>query len=152
MQKYCHQTSDVIDVSARRLPRAWRNISGLDKASSVELKAFGWLPVVYVDETYDSATKVRTGPTGCNVGDAVPSGADEVTVAYALRDKTPQEVDDDKRDQDLATLREAGKDLALVLTELVEWALANTAMQPTDFTPDTKQRYLDVKAIADRVK
>jgi hypothetical protein len=149
---YCHQTNDVIDVGPRPLPKNWRNISGLDKASASELKSWGWLPVVYVNEVYAPATRVRTGPTGCNIGDAVPAGADEVTGAYALRDKTQQEVDDDKRDQDLATLREAGKDLALVLTELVEWALANTAMQPTDFTPDTKQRYLDVKAIADRVK
>jgi len=149
---FCHQTNDIIDIAPRSLPRSWRNISGLDRSSNVELKAVGWLPVVYVNVTYNSATQIRTGPTGCNVGDAVPAGADEVTGAYALRDKTQQEVDDDKRDQDLATLREAGKDLALVLTELVEWALANTAMQPTDFTPDTKQRYLDVKAIADRVK
>jgi len=84
---YCHQTNDVIDITPRKLPRAWLNISGLDKATVAELKSWGWLPVVYVNETYDPATQVRTGPTGCNVGDAVPAGADEVTGAYALLDK-----------------------------------------------------------------
>ena len=87
MTVFCHQTGDVIGEGPKPLPKSWRNISGLDKATPAHLKTLGWLPVVYVDETYDSATQVRTGPTGCNVGDAVPAGADEVTGAYALLDK-----------------------------------------------------------------
>lgn len=58
----------------------------------------------------------------------------------------------EQRADDLRVLREAGKDLALVLTELVDWTLANTAMQASDFTLNVKQAYLDLKAIADRVK
>ena len=58
----------------------------------------------------------------------------------------------EQRQQDTAVLRESGKDAVLVLTELVAWLLANTAMQATDFTPQVKQAYLDLKAIADRVK
>lgn len=58
----------------------------------------------------------------------------------------------EQRITDTAQLREAGKDIALVLTELVDWLLANTAMQATDFTPKVKQAYLNLKAIADRVK
>lgn len=58
----------------------------------------------------------------------------------------------EQRTSDLIVLREAGKKLALVLTELVDWQLANTTMQANDFTPQVKQDYLDLKAIADRVK
>lgn len=96
MTFYCHQTNDIVDIVPRSLPRAWRNISGLDKASASELKLWGWLPVVYVNETYDSATQIRTGPVGCNIGDAVPQGADEVPYTYTVRDKTAQELEDEK--------------------------------------------------------
>ena len=58
----------------------------------------------------------------------------------------------EQRAQDIAVLRAAGKDMALVLTELVDWQLANTAMLATDFTPQVRQAYLGLKAIADRVK
>ncbi len=152
MSEHIHVENDIIDIAPRPLPKAWRNVSGLDKATVSELKALGWLPVIYVNETYDPATQVRTGPTGCIFGDAVPAGADDVTSTYTVRAKTAQELADDQRDQDLATLREAGKNLALVLTEFVDWTLANTAMQPTDFSVTVRQAYLDLKAIADRVK
>ena len=56
------------------------------------------------------------------------------------------------RARDIKSLREAGKDIALVLTELVDWQLANTAMQAADFTPQVRQAYLDLKDIANRVK
>ena len=61
-------------------------------------------------------------------------------------------IDDIARETDIQQLRGAGKDIALVLTELVDWQLANTVMQATDFTPQVKQAYLDLKVIADRVK
>lgn len=59
---------------------------------------------------------------------------------------------DEQREQDTAALRGAGKDAILVLTELVSWLVTNTAMQATDFTPQVKQAYLNLKTIADRVK
>lgn len=152
MTDFCHQTNDVINIGAGPLPTSWRNISGLNKGTKAELKTFGWLPVVYVNKVFNPATQVRTGPTGASIGDAVPAGADSVTGTYTLRAKTAQELAADQRNQDLSGLREAGKDLALVLTELIQWTLANTAMQATDFSPSVRQAYLDLKAIADRVK
>ncbi len=74
--------------------------------------------------------------------DIVQAEAEYAAVAPAI----------EQRVNDLSTLRSAGKDIALVLTELVDWQLANTAMQATDFTPQVRQAYLDLKAIADRVK
>ena len=128
MTNYCHQTNDIIDIRARPLPRAWRNISGLDKATAGELKSWGWLPVVYVDETYDSATQVRTGPTGCNVGDAVPAGADEVTGAYALRDKTQQEVDDEREQAIIHIKAEAYRRILLIVPEWKQRNLLSEAV------------------------
>ncbi len=152
MLDYCHIEDGSIDDGPRSLPRSWRNVSGLYLATPEELKDKGWLPVVYVNDAYDTATQVRTGPVGCNVGDVITQGVDSVTGTYTVRDKTAQELTGEQQTQDLANLREAGRDIALVLTELVDWTLANTSMQPTDFSPIVKQAYQDLKVIADRVK
>ena len=58
----------------------------------------------------------------------------------------------EQRQIDTVKLVTAGKDVALVLVELVDWLLANTAMQAADFTPGVRQAYQDLKVIADRVK
>jgi len=94
MTDFCHQTNNVIDIGAAALPRSWRNVSGLDRGTPGELKALGWLPVVYVNEAFDPATQVRSGPTGVNIGDAVAADADEVTGTYTVRAMTPQEIQD----------------------------------------------------------
>ncbi len=58
----------------------------------------------------------------------------------------------EQRRVDLQGLHTAGKNIALVLIELVDWQLANTTMSPADFTVNVRQAYLDLKAIANRVK
>ena len=77
MPDFCHLTNDIIDEGPRTRTglSAGKNAATGETASisvvttNAELKNLGWLPVVYVNETYDSATQVCTGPTGCNVGD-----------------------------------------------------------------------------------
>jgi len=64
----------------------------------------------------------------------------------------PDRVDAEQAKVDLSALRGAGRDIAVVLTELIDYLLANTAMVADDFTPNVKQAYLDLKVIADRVK
>ena len=150
--EYVHQTNDVIDAAPKPLPRSWRNVSGLDRATTAHKKSLGWLPVVYVNEAFDPATQVRTGPTGVDIGDTVAPDADGVTGTYTVRNKTQQELDDDQRADDIATLRAAVVDIALVVTEHVQWTLDNTSMIPADFTASVRQAFLDLKAIADRVK
>ena len=159
MTNYCHHTNNIIDEGSKILPRSWRNISGLDKASTMHLKSLGWLPVVYVDETYDSATQVRTGPTGCNVGDAVPAGADEVTGAYALRDKTQQEVDDEREQATIRIKAEAGRRILLIVPDWKQRNLLSEAVVLLDkgraqWTPEEvamwdagKVMWLQAKAI-----
>ncbi len=97
-------------------------------------------------EPFDPATEVRNGP------DVVVSPTLNVTETWAVRAKTQIELDADQRSKDLVGLQDAGKDIALVLTELIDWTLTNTAMQATDFTSGVRQAYQDLKAIADRVK
>lgn len=96
MSNYCHVTNGIIDEVPKTLPRSWRNVSGLDKATTAHRKALGWLPVIYVNEIYDPVTQVRAGPVGCNIGDAVLVEADDVTGTYTVRAKTQTELDDEQ--------------------------------------------------------
>lgn len=114
-----------------------------DKVASLENGKMFFSPVSIIDPAYDLDTEVREGPV-----DAYDYATDTATRTYTIRLKNAVENTAD----DIAALRDAGKDIALVLTELVQWNLDNTSMVADDFTPSVKQAYLDLKVIADRVK
>jgi len=78
--------------------------------------------------------------------------ATKVRSTYSVRAKTAQELAEEQRDDDLRVLRDGGKDLALVVTELVAKLIEKGVIAAGDFTPGVRQTYQDVKAIADRVK
>jgi hypothetical protein len=46
---YCFVENNVIADGPRALPRAWRNISGLDQMDNDGLRELGWLPVRLVE-------------------------------------------------------------------------------------------------------
>lgn len=71
---------------------------------------------------------------------------------YVVNDYTAEELAENQQNKDIATLQDKGKDVCLVLTELISWMLANTNIKATDFTPEVRQAYQDIKAIADRIK
>ena len=75
-----------------------------------------------------------------------------VTIDRPAVNMTAQEIADRDQNNDEGTLRNGGLKLAHVLVELVTKLLANGTIQVTDFTPETKQMYQDVKAISDRLK
>ena len=102
---------------------------------------------VLIKATDDSQT--ISGATAVTVP---PDSARHQTWDGATWVDNPDRAAKEQRSTDLAALRQAGKDISLVLTELVDWQLANTTMQASDFTPQVKQAYLDLKVIADRVK
>lgn len=102
-------------------------------------------PVTLIDPAYDFQTQIKEDPIDTWDGTTA-------TREYIVRDKTAEEVKSTQLEQDLAVIRDVGKDITLILIELVDYLLINTAMSPTDFTPDVKQAYLDVKVIADRIK
>lgn len=104
-------------------------------------------PVTVTDPPFNEATEVKTGPV-----DTYDSVTDTSTRVYTVRAKTQQELDDEQLDDDIHALKSGGKDIALVLVELIEWQLANSAMSPTDFSADVRQAFLDIQAIADRLR
>lgn len=81
-----------------------------------------------------------------------PESAKHQTWDGAVWVANANRAEQEQRVADLNVLLAAGKDLALVLTELIDWQLSNTGMLATDFSPQVKQAYLDLKVIADRVK
>ncbi len=109
-------------------------------------KGWKWLPYVYVAApAHDPLTQDLVGP-GHDVS------LTEITQTWQVVNVDAAVAAQRQEGVDLTTLREAGKDIALVLVELIEWQLGNTAMQATDFSGPVKQAYLDIKAIADRLR
>ena len=105
-----------------------------------------WVPIVHqVDDQSTGPDIVRETPTG-------EVHADELTITTVIRDMTPSEIIAKTRQQDENSLREYGKDVALVLVEFIEWALANTSMTASDFSPDVRTAFQSIKTIADRLR
>lgn len=91
-----------IQEDPRTLPNGWRNISGLHRLSAAKLKALGWLPERVIGfEPFEFLTQVRNGP----VRDIQ---ADKVVSNCTVRDKTTQEIDDEKDALGSITLEEPG--------------------------------------------
>lgn len=122
-------------------------MSGFHRLDQAGQESYGWYEVQVTDPPYNTDTEVREGPV-----DSFDPQTGTATRVYTVRSKTQQELDAEQEQADLSAVIAAGKDVVLIITELVPWLLANTAMTPDDFTPAVKQAYLDLKAIADRVR
>ncbi|MCH7486226.1 MAG: hypothetical protein IIC04_04485 [Proteobacteria bacterium] len=129
MNSFSHVENGIIDEGPKTLPRSWRNISGLHHQDAAGLKTLGWLPVRYENEAYDPATQVRTGPMGANVGDAVSPDADEVVGTYTVRDKSAQEIDDEKT---AAIQAELGRKFIKALVKWMAPLLGKTVTEARD--------------------
>lgn len=123
MSEYCHIENNVIDEGPKTLPTSWRNISGLHHQDAAGLKKLGWLPVRRVGfEPFDPAVQVRTGPD-------YAVGADEVVAAYTVRDKTAQEIDDEKT---VAVQAELGRKFIKALVKWMTPLLGKTVTEARD--------------------
>lgn len=89
MTNYIHQTNDVIDSKPKDRAKLTHKSTSISAATTdAELKELGWLPQVVVGfEPFDPVTQIRTGPTGCNIGDPVPEDADDITCTYIVEFK-----------------------------------------------------------------
>lgn len=85
--RYCHIVDGAIAEGPGPLPTAWRNISGLDKASPERLLELGWLAVETTEPAFDPATEILEGPT-------LTILADKVTEVFTKRALTPAEIRD----------------------------------------------------------
>ena len=81
---YCYVESGQIIEGPGRLPKSWRNISGLDKLDSEGLIDLGWLPFVDVKPAYDKDTQYITGSRVIT--------ADAVTMNNVVNDYTSEEM------------------------------------------------------------
>jgi hypothetical protein len=73
---YCLVESGQLMQGPMRLPKNWKNVSGLNLASTSELKEKGWLPAVLVQPTFDKATHKRAARS-------VVIGENDVTFSWA---------------------------------------------------------------------
>ena len=73
---YCLVESGQLMQGPMRLPKSWRNVSGLNLSSTAELKEKGWLPAVIVEPEFNKATHKRGARS-------VSIGTDDVTFTYA---------------------------------------------------------------------
>jgi hypothetical protein len=73
---YCYIEAGLLKEGPIRLPKSWRNVSGLNLASASELKEKGWLPAVVTQPTFDKATHKRAARS-------VSIGTDDVTITWA---------------------------------------------------------------------
>ena len=148
---YIHHTNGVIDQAPQALPKSWKAdhwITGLDKADAETLRNLGWLPVTYVNETYDPETQVHEGPTGCNIGDSVSDGATEAVGTYTVREKTQDELDAETT----ADLNRAGAKGILALVALIDKLIEKGVISAADFDVVGKEAYQYIKPIADRLR
>jgi hypothetical protein len=74
--QYCYIKDGLLKQGPMRLPKSWRNISGLNLASQADLKTLGWLPAVIVKPTFDDTTHKRGARS-------VSIGTDDVTFTWA---------------------------------------------------------------------
>ena len=74
--EYCLVEAGQLMQGPMRLPKNWKNVSGLNLGTPAELKEKGWLPAVLVQPTFDKATHKRAARS-------VVIGADDVTFTWA---------------------------------------------------------------------
>jgi hypothetical protein len=153
MTDYIHQTGGVVDsVRHGRASLRHPKMSIIAKTTDAELKTVGFLPVVYVNEAYDDATQIRTGPAGCGIGDPVPPNADAVTGTYTVRDKTEEELAADQQAVDITDIKSSVDKIAFIVTEDISRRIKQGITVPTDFSPAVRQIFQDLKVIVDRAK
>ena len=79
--KYCIVEGGVLKEGPLNLPLNWKNVSGLNLASTAELKEKGWLPAVIVEPTFDKTTH-KKGERSVSIG------TDDVTVTWSTVELT----------------------------------------------------------------
>ena len=62
-RNYCLVENGIVVDGPRDLPKAWRNISGLNNSTNEELKVLGWLPFVENEPSYNDSTHWRDKPS-----------------------------------------------------------------------------------------
>ena len=79
---YCLIEQGAITAGPKAVPKAWKNISGLNLLSDERLKTLGWLPYVNTKPSFDADTQYLTSTKVV--------GEDAVTETYTVNDYTEE--------------------------------------------------------------
>lgn len=108
--KYCIVEEGVLKEGPRNLPLNWKNVSGLNLASTAELKGKGWLPAVIVEPTFDKTTH-KKGERSASIG------TDDVTFTWTTVELTAS----DKYDNWLRDMLDSDmRDISREMEDLIE--------------------------------
>ena len=110
-----------------------------------EAKDRKWVPYTETVASVDPAAEIATAPVVEVTGDGVAK-------TIGKRSLTAEELRARRDATDAASLRNAGKDLALVTVELIEKVLADNVIAATDFSPNVRTAFQNIKAIAGRLR
>jgi len=113
---YLVEKGEIVD-GPRHLPKSWRNISGLDKASPAKLYALGWLPEEELNKEYDSDTHKQSQEPSREVIDG------KVVTTWVVIDKTAEEID--AEDEARAEKVSERKDVKAVIMAIAKIQEAN---------------------------
>lgn len=123
--QYCLVENGQITQGPGRLPKAWRNVSGLDKASQAELKDYGWLPVNETKPAYDKETH-RLGPRNVSIG------TDDVTITYPTVELELEQLGNNWKSEMVKNDKELPRYVEDVLDAMNETDFANVAQTTKD--------------------
>jgi len=107
--EYCYIESGQLKLGPQRLPKNWKNVSGLNLSSQSDLKTLGWLPAVLTQPIFDKATHKRTARS-------VDIGTDDVTFTWATEELNVS----DKWDNWKISMRETALEGDVMSRELEE--------------------------------
>ena len=117
---YCLVEQGVITDGPKKLPKVWRNVSGLNLLDDESLKVRGWLPYIDSPPAYDEDLQYLTFVNTINAGN--------VTATYTVNDYTAGEmvtrIADAKVARKVAIRREAQ---TIILADYPLWMQANVA-------------------------
>ena len=146
---YAHIVGYQIDTVARKLPTSIRlddgtTISNFHIIGDEEAKLYGWHKMVIVDPDYDPETQIKEGPIDSWDGTTA-------TRAYTVRDLTQTELDEKQERTDVAEVSNAVVLIGKLTIQLIDKLLTNNVIQATDFTPNVRQDYQNLKSVIDRI-
>ncbi|MCP4108318.1 MAG: hypothetical protein GY749_22710 [Desulfobacteraceae bacterium] len=86
---YFYTKNDKILEGPKRLPKTWKNTSGFNLQSRMELKSKGWIPQIKIgDDLPVLDTEIKEGPVNIINNDSVVS-------TWTVRKKTQTEINAD---------------------------------------------------------
>lgn len=112
----------------------------------VNSEEFGWQPITINLADNDPARHI------IQIKQWLSSNLGVIADYVAPPPPTQRELDEAAEARDVGTIRAAVEKLAFIQIEVIDKLLADGILAGSDFTPDVRQAYQDIKVIVDRIK